>query len=656
MGSSLRHRGPDDKGFWWDRDRGVYLAHRRLSIIDLSEHGSQPMASSTGRYVIVFNGEIYNYGDIKKELAGRGVVFHGDSDTEVLVNGVECWGIEATLKKLTGMFALALWDREDDVLTLVRDRIGEKPLYYGWVGWSFVFASELKAIRSMKGFANEISRASVASFMRFNYVPAPFSIFENIYKLSPGTYISIPIKELHRKSLSSPLNGESGLPNVPYWSVKETQVRLNGANQMGENEAIQQLDELIRCSVERQMIADVPLGAMLSGGIDSSTVVSVMQSLSSQPVKTFTIGFQEREYNEAIQAKEIANYLGTDHTELYLTASDALDVVPQLPEMYDEPFSDSSQIPTYLVSKLSRNEVTVALSGDGGDELFGGYTRYLWADRIWNNMNRVPRCMRSLCSKALTSLSRETWLKAYTLVEPIIPHSLRQRNAGEKIHTLARLLTQSDREALYLHIISHWNVHDHLTYHAKEHRTVHMDKTLWPGLTDFEEQMMYFDLVSYLPDDILVKLDRASMSVSLESRVPFLDHAIVEFASSIPLHYKIRNGSGKWILRKVLESYVPARYFERPKMGFGVPIAAWLKGPLREWAQDLLDPGLLRQQGYLNPEAVKKKWNDHLQGRGNWQYHLWDVLTFQAWLAADSNLGFSKSTKSKRIHSINVCQ
>lgn len=590
------------------------------------------MLSSSGRYIVTYNGEIYNYRGLRKELERAGSTFRGDSDTEVLVNGFQQWGIETTLKKSSGMFALALWDQEARILTLARDRVGEKPLYYGWVGSNFAFASELKALRKVKGFDNAVSRASVASFMRFSYVPAPFSIYEHIYKLMPGTYLSVSLDNLHGHNPCPPTDSASAIRNVPYWSAREIRNGSGEAPRLEEDEAVEHLDELVRDSVERQMVSDVPLGAMLSGGIDSSTVVSVMQSLSREPIKTFTIGFSEKEYNEAVQAKRIAEYLKTDHTELYLSASETLDVVPRLPEIYDEPFGDASQIPTHLVSRLAREKVTVALSGDGGDELFGGYTRYLWADSIWRNMKRCPLPARELLSRLINAIKRETWQRLYFSLEPAIPGRLRQRNAGEKLYTLARLLKENDREALYLHVISHWNEHDNLTPGVEEHSTPHVEQAMWTEVPEFVERMMYLDLVSYLPDDILVKLDRASMSVSLETRVPFLDHRIVAFSSTLPLRYKIRDGDGKWILRKVLERYLPKGYFERPKMGFGVPIGSWLKGPLRGWAEDLLEPSLLERQGYLNPKAVRAKWEEHLHDKGNWQYHLWDVLMFQSWI------------------------
>jgi len=627
----LEHRGPDAEGFWSDRDRGVYLGHRRLSIIDLSEQGAQPMVSAGGRFVIVYNGEIYNFRELRRQLASAGVDFRGDSDTEVLVNGFEEWGIATTLKKLVGMFALALWDRHERELTLMRDRAGEKPLYYGWVGNRVVFASELKAIKAISGFDNQLARSAVASFMRFSYVPAPFSIYENIFKIEAGTYATIPLNIGSNCFYRNDAEINPPVENVPYWSARDVMDRDVPPNGIDRQEAVNHLDELIRRSVSRQMISDVPLGAMLSGGIDSSTIVAIMQSLSCRPVKTFTIGFNEREYNEAIQAREIARYLGTDHTEMYVSATEALDVVPNLARIYDEPFADSSQIPTYLVAKLARSDVTVALSGDAGDELFGGYTRYLWAERIWKNMQRLPVGLRGLVARGVLSLPRATWGTIYHPLEPLVPARSRVRNAGEKVHALGRLLNEDTREAVYRHIISHWTPEDELVLGSSEYPTSHMKQDTWPKTTEFVERMMYLDFVSYLPDDILVKLDRATMHVSLETRVPFLDRDIIEYAYSLPLDLKIKNGKGKWILREVLSKYLPNRYFERPKMGFGVPVGEWLNGPLRPWAEDMLDPGLLKRQGVLNSDTVTEKWNSHKAGQGNWQYHLWDVLMFQMW-------------------------
>lgn len=637
MSESLAHRGPDDDGVWSSADHGIYLAHRRLSIIDLSKDGRQPMVSSDGSRVIVYNGEIYNYRSLRQELLADGVTFRGNSDTEILVNGIMRWGVHTTLTKAIGMFAFALWDRVEGVLTLARDRFGEKPLYYGFVGGQFAFASELKALRCIPGFDNPINRDALASFMRFSYVPTPYSIFDGIYKLLPGTTLTVTAEALRTAGRPSPLDRGGPLANNAYWNLKEVSERLHGSARLDQSEAVDELDRMLTQAVERQLVADVPLGAMLSGGIDSSTIVSLMQKLSERPVKTFTIGFHEHEYNEATYAGQVARHLGTDHTDLYLTSGDALEVVPKLPQLYDEPFADSSQIPTHLVAQLARSQVTVALSGDGGDELFGGYTRYLWADDIWRATNRVPSVLRRLLARGVLGVSRDSWLTAYNVVEPLMPRRFRQRNAGEKVHTLGRLLSEHDREALYLHLVSHWTAADGVVPGTVESATVHTDRSSWPEYDDFVARMMYIDATSYLPDDILTKLDRATMAVGLESRVPFLDHSVAEFAFSIPMTLKIKGRCGKWILRKVLERYVPEEFIDRPKMGFGVPISEWLKGPLRDWAEALLDPSLLHRQGFLDAAVVQQRWEQHLANKGNWQYHLWDILMFQAWLCDNEN-------------------
>lgn len=639
MSRTIEHRGPDDGGYWCDPPRGIFLAHRRLSIIDLTEQGAQPMVSAGGRYVISYNGEIYNFRELRDRLLKLGVPFRGDSDTEVLVNGIENWGVEKTLQLIKGMFAFVAWDRENRQLVLARDRAGEKPLYYGWVGNRFVFASELKAIRAMRGFCNPIARESVASFMRLSYVPCPHSIYVGIYKLPPGAMLEVAAEELRKESPATAPSSDVPGKVLLYWNSEAVYERLQNTYRNSDREAVDELDRLVRRSVTGQMISDVPLGALLSGGIDSSTIVAVMQSLSSRPVRTFTIGFNEREFNEAAHARRIAGYLGTDHTELYVGPREALDVVPDLASIYDEPFADSSQIPTYLVAKLARSSVTVALSGDGGDELFGGYTRYMWAERIWKNIRRMPSPLRRLAAAGLRSVSRDAWMRLYRAAEPLVPRIVRQRNAGEKIHALAGLLSEDNRESIYRHIVSHWRPEDALVLGGNELCTIVTDSNLWPRLEQFTQRMMAVDFASYLPDDILVKVDRASMRVSLETRVPLLDRDIVEFAAGLPIEYLVRDGQGKWILRQVLERYVPQELFDRPKMGFGVPVGEWLNGPLREWAEDLLDDGLLRRQGYLDPEVVRGKWLSHKRGDGNWQYHLWDVLMFQAWLAHEEYPG-----------------
>lgn len=621
MARQIEHRGPDDAAEWVDAAAGLALGFRRLAIVDLSPEGRQPMVSESGRFVIMFNGEVYNFAALRCDLESTGHRFRGHSDTEVMLAAIEEWGLTAAVQRFVGMFAFALWDRAERALHLVRDRLGIKPLYYGWMGETLLFGSELKALRAHPEFRAEIDRGALALYMRHNYVPAPYSIFLGVRKLLPGTVLTL---RGHGDRESTPL---------PYWSVRD--VAEAGARRPfsgSESEAIRDLDALLRDAVALRMVADVPLGAFLSGGVDSSTVVALMQAQSERPVKTFSIGFHEAEYNEAVQAASVARHLGTDHTELYVTSAQARDVIPQLPTMYDEPFADSSQIPTYLVSALAREHVTVSLSGDGGDELFGGYNRYFWGRAIWRRIGRVPAPMRGVAARTLLAVSPDAWNRHYELVKPLLPTRLRQQQPGDKLHKLAEILAVCSPEEMYNGLVSHWKHPADLVRGGREHGTALTDRSRWATLPDFTQRMMYLDSVSYLPDDILAKVDRASMAVSLEARVPLLDHRVVEFASRIPLGMKIRNGQGKWLLRQVLYQYVPAELIERPKMGFGVPIDSWLRGPLREWAEELLDERRLGQEGYFNPAPIRAKWTEHLAGTRNWQYHLWDVLQFQAWL------------------------
>lgn len=620
MAARLAHRGPDDSDEWGDETCGLGFGFRRLAIVDLSPTGRQPMQSASGRYVIVFNGEVYNFAAVRTELEKTGNTFRGGSDTEVLLAAIEEWGLPKAIQRFVGMFGFALWDRENRSLHLVRDRLGIKPLYYGWQGGTFLFGSELKALAAHRAFSPEIDRDALALYVRYGYVPAPYAIYRGIHKLPPGTVLTLRAK------------GDIKTTPEPFWSAREV-VEAGLANPFAgsESEAIAALDALLRDSVALRMIADVPLGAFLSGGIDSSTVVALMQAQSDRPVKTFTIGFHEAGYDEAAHAAAVAGHLGTDHTSIYVTPEEARTVIPQLPTMFDEPFADSSQLPTYLVSQLARRHVTVSLSGDGGDELFGGYNRYFWGRSIWRRIGWAPSSLRAIGSRALIALSPEAWDQQFARLDPLLPAGLRQRTPGDKLHKLAGVLAVESPEELYRGLMSQWNRPEEVVIGACEPPTEMTDRSRWAALPDFTQRMMFLDLISYLPDDILTKVDRASMAVSLEARVPLIDHRVVAFAASVPLSMKIRDGQGKWLLRQVLDQYVPRELIERPKMGFGVPIDVWLRGPLREWAEGLLDERRLRAEGFFHPAPIRKKWQEHLSGARNWQYPLWNVLQYQAW-------------------------
>lgn len=624
MGDTLIHRGPDGRDEWLDEGAGIALAHRRLSIVDLSPAGRQPMASANGRWVIVFNGEIYNHPELRRQLeaAGLAPAWRGHSDTETLLAAVSAWGLARALQRAVGMFAIALWDRQSRSLTLARDRLGEKPLYYGVQNGVLLFGSELKALRVHPSFSGGIDSGALSLLLRHGYVPAPWSIHRGIRKLLPGTLLT----------LSRPSDADAA--PTAYWSVQEQ--ALAGAREpllLSDAEAVETLDRLLRQSIEGQRMADVPLGAFLSGGIDSSITVAVMQALSSQPVRTFTIALPDAALDESAHARAVARHLGTQHTELMVTAQEAQQVIPKLSGLYCEPFADASQIPTFLVSQLARRDVTVALSGDAGDELFGGYDRYHWAQRV----AAVPLALRRSCGAMLRALPAEVWSALLTPVSPWLPRELREGDRADRLRKLASVLGARRNDDVYRQMVSFWPDGHSPVLGATDPLTAFTEPV--PPLRAFESRMMLLDMRSYLTDDILVKVDRAAMAASLETRVPLLDHRIVEFALRLPLQQKMRGGQGKWVLRQVLDRYVPRTLMERPKMGFGIPIHAWLRGPLRGWAEDLLDESLMFQAGLLDPTSVRQLWREHLAGRNDWGYRLWPVLMFEAWRRANSQPG-----------------
>lgn len=599
MTSMLSHRGPDDAGQWLDTGAGVAIGHRRLAVIDLSAAGHQPMLSPSGRFVVAFNGEIYNHVDIRNDLPDWS--WRGTSDTETLVGAIDQWGFESALRRAVGMFAIAIWDRETRTLVLARDRMGEKPLYYGWQGEHFLFASELSAIECHPGFADDVDAAVVGLYMQHGYVPTPHTIYRGIRKVPPGSYVRV---------ITDKCSGCCE-PPIAYWTLAETCAsgvanRFSGTEQAAASE----LEGHLVRAIATQMTADVPLGALLSGGVDSSLVVALMQAQSSRPVKTFTVGFAELGYDEARHARAVAQHLGTEHTELYVGAAEAMQVIPRLASIYGEPFGDASSIPTVLIAELARRDVVVSLSGDGGDELFGGYTRYQSAAAYWSRIRRVPHSARALFARVAAALSGIT---------------------GRYPAMSAVLASDNDVE-LYRALVTQW-------YGTGQATLAGADSLRWSGVSDDLlsdlascERMMLLDSVSYLTDDVLCKVDRAAMSVSLEVRVPLLDHRVIAFAWRVPLGMKIGGGVGKRLLRRVLSRYVPGRMTDRPKMGFGVPVDHWIRGPLREWAEDLLGERQLEVDGYLHPHRIRRRWRQHCSGHFNWRDPLWIALMFQAWL------------------------
>ncbi|MGU4032158.1 asparagine synthase (glutamine-hydrolyzing) [Pseudomonas aeruginosa] len=601
MAAAIHHRGPDESGIWYEAPRAPILVHARLAVLELSPAGSQPMHSDCGRYVLIYNGEIYNHLALRARLSEAGVThsWRGGSDTETLLACFAQWGVESTLKLTVGMFALALWDRQEKTITLARDRMGEKPLYWGWQNGVLFFASELKALKEHPLFRGDIDRDALALFLRYGYVPAPYSIYKGIGKLRAGSYLVLSERSLN----------ETCEP-AAYWSANAAiEEALSNPFQGTDAEAVDLLESQLRTSISDQMVSDVPLGAFLSGGVDSSTVVALMQQQSSRPIRTFSIGFDEPGYDEAVYAKAVAEHIGTDHTELYVNSKDALDVIPSLPKIYCEPFGDSSQIPTLIVSGLARQQVTVALSGDGGDELFGGYNPYQFTPRVWRMLERFPHSMRRFASAFAQDLP--------------LP---------EKLGKLRDVFASRTAQELFYRLNSHWRNHEYPVIGAQGHTALLDTPERWPRVDSFQHWMMAMDVQGYMPDDILVKVDRAAMANSLETRVPLIDHRVFELAWRMPLHMKIRNGKGKWLLREVLYRHVSRELIERPKKGFSVPVSDWLRGPLKEWAESLLDERRLQQEGYLDSRLIRRIWNDHLAGRRDHSRRLWSVLMFQAWL------------------------
>lgn len=604
MGQAIEHRGPDALGCWQDETSSYGVVHLRLAIVDISPAGAQPMHSACKRYVLAFNGEIYNHQELRDRLnlLGHSPVWRGHSDTETLLECFAAWGVEETLQAAVGMFAIALWDRNQQELTLARDRAGEKPLYWGWQGQTLLFGSELKALKAHPAFNAAVDRDALSLLLRYNYIPAPHSIYKGVKKLLPGHFITF-------------CKGAGKVPRSrPYWAMIKVFERAQKSSFVGsDEEAISTLEQKISRSISGQMLADVPLGAFLSGGLDSSTIVALMQQQSMSPVRTFTIGFDEPGFNEAEHAKAVARHLGTEHTELYVGAADALDIVPKLPSIYCEPFADSSQIPTFLVSKMASQNVTVALSGDAGDELFGGYNLYQFAPPLWKKLSKLPLGLRKIAVRIFSGFP--------------LPG---------KLNKLLEVFDAATQQEFYRALMSHWSTPESLVVDSVEPCTLFTASEPLQAATSFEEWMMAIDVQTYMVDDILVKVDRAAMANSLETRVPLLDHRLMEFAWELPLHMKIRNGTSKWILRQLLYQYVPKEMIERPKKGFSVPIGLWLRGPLRDWAETLLDPVLLARQGYFHPDAIRKLWQQHLAGNGDRSRQLWSILMFQAWLQENS--------------------
>ena len=615
----LVHRGPDGSGSWTSSADQIYLGHRRLAILDVSENGRQPMESNCGRFIITFNGEIYNHLEIRRSLVSENCnhKWRGTSDTETLVASIQHWGVEHTLTRLNGMFGFCVWDIKKKELTVARDRLGEKPVYYGQSETGFFVGSELKVLDNIPNWPKIINRNALASFIRHGYVCSPQSIFENVKKLKPGHYIKI-------SSFGKIVSNQ-----IPYWNLTAfVQSRSDETGVISETKAISELEAALSRSVKMRMQSDVPLGAFLSGGVDSSLIVALMQKQSAAKIKTFSIGFDDAEFNEAHHAKLVAKHLGTDHHELYVTPQQARDVIPKLPTIYDEPFADSSQIPTFLVSELAKQKVTVALSGDGGDELFCGYNRYNLGYEAWKKFRYMPLRLRLLFSATI----RRTPVSAFRVLNTFLPQRFKSSVISDKMLKLADILTLPSANEFYYALISVSNDPTATVLRSEEDFSIIDSEIYDENSLDFREKMMLWDCLSYLPDDILTKVDRASMAVSLESRAPFLDHKLVELAWNLNISLKSKSHISKWILKQILYKYVPQDLIDRPKMGFGIPIEQWLKGPLLEWADDLLSPSRLRREGYFDADRVTNMWNEHKSGKRRWHYALWNILMFQAWL------------------------